>query len=132
MSRSTPDIIDVTPDPRPGVRTTPAGTVIHGVRCTAPDCRYPSPFVRERCPVCGARVEPDDFGPFGRIWSSTVVRVPTPGRTPPYVLAYVDLADGPRILSHVVGPTSSPQPGTDVRLTGRTSEGDLEVEVIDR
>jgi uncharacterized OB-fold protein len=52
------------------------------------------------------------------------VRVPVPGRTPPYGLAYVDLDDGPRILAHAPG---TPDVGARVRLAPKTPDGDLAV-----
>lgn len=69
------------------------------------------------------------FGPGGIVWSSTVVRVPVPGRTPPYTVAYVDLDDGPRVLCHVDGLTNRPPVGHRVRLCGTTADGDLLVEI---
>lgn len=65
------------------------------------------------------------FGPEGVVWSATVVRVPLPGRAPPYGLAYVDLDDGPRVLAHVQGETVPI--GARVRLRGVTRHGDPEV-----
>jgi uncharacterized OB-fold protein len=59
------------------------------------------------------------------------VRVPVPGRTPPYGLAYVDLDDGPRLLAHVHQPdddgadTARLAPGTRVSLIGATDVGDV-------
>lgn len=67
------------------------------------------------------------FGPGGSVWSSTVVRVPIPGRTPPTVMAYVDLDDGPRVLCHVGSAVERLPIGSRVQLVGMTSHGDLEV-----
>jgi hypothetical protein len=58
------------------------------------------------------------------VFAATVLRVPVPGRTPPYGLAYTDLDDGPRILAHVDPPDRALSPGTRVRLIGTTPEGD--------
>lgn len=117
-------------DPRP--RTTPHdnGARVTGVRCTA--CAYPAAFARVRCPRCGSEVTPAMFGPGGVVWASTVVRVPVPGRTPPYGLAYVDLDDGPRVLAHVLADDDvhTPAPvGARVRLVDRTRDDDLQVEL---
>jgi uncharacterized OB-fold protein len=57
-----------------------------------------------------------------------VFRVPLPGRDPPYVLAYVDLDDGPRVLAHVPGPAERVPVGSRVRVAGRSELGDLTVE----
>lgn len=79
------------------------------------------------------------FGPSGTVWSSTVVRVPVPGRTPPYGLAYVDLDNGPRVLAHVADPgtdtgtdpgTERVPPGTRVTIVGETLDGDVLVAVV--
>ena len=98
-----------------------------GLRCA--HCGAAAAFIWPRCPDCGGSAEPAEFGPDGRVWSSTVVRVPVPGRTPPYALVYVDLDDGPRVLAH----TGSGDPvaiGTRVRLRGTDDAGDLQVEVL--
>lgn len=83
-----------------------------------------------RCMRCNGPLNEATFGPRGRIWSSTVVRVPVPGRTPPYALAYIDLDDGPRVLAHVVGAVDRPTVGAIVRVAGQTADGDLAVEVV--
>jgi uncharacterized OB-fold protein len=61
----------------------------------------------------------------GTVWASTVLHVELPGRTPPYALAYVDLADGPRVLGHVAGEPRRLRSGTRVELAGVSSDGDL-------
>src|SRR5688572_4991891 len=106
-------------DPRPVVVLDRARPLVQGVRCTR--CRYPTTEPLGRCPVCGGPTEPDAFGPGGTVFSATVLRVPVPGRTPPYGLAYVDLDDGPRILAHVRGSNEEAlAPNDRVELTGTT------------
>jgi acetyl-CoA C-acetyltransferase len=61
------------------------------------------------------------------VWSSTVVRIAVGDRHPPYGLAVVDLADGPRILAHLADDKTLP-PGTSVEVTGSTADGDVLVE----
>jgi uncharacterized protein len=52
-----------------------------------------------RCPRCRGEVEAALFGPAGTIWATTRVHVPAfAGDEVPYVLAYVDLDEGPRVL----------------------------------
>ena len=99
---------------------------IAGLRC--PACGEVAAFDWPRCPACRSGVEPASFGPDGTVWSSTVVRVPVPGRTPPYALAYVDLDDGPRVLAHVTGP--GVPIGGRVRLTAPSPDGDVTVEAL--
>ena len=113
-------------DPRPQVVGTDDGPAVAGVRCTA--CGHPSAFPRPRCPACRGPVVPALFGPTGRVWSSTVVRIPVPGRTPPYALAYVDLDDGPRVLAGAEGDAALAM-GTPVRLLPADPAGDVRVAV---
>jgi uncharacterized OB-fold protein len=117
-----------TPDPRPRVVARPeGGGLVEGRRCTA--CGEVAAFAWPACPACGGPVEPARFGPEGTVWSATVVRIPVPGRTPPYGLAYVDLDGGPRVLAHTGGPVPI---GARVRLVpGEGDDGDdVRVEVI--
>jgi uncharacterized OB-fold protein len=105
------------PDPRPRVvAEATGGSLVEGRRCTS--CGEVTAFAWPACPACAGPVEPARFGPEGTVWSATVVRIPTPGRTPPYGLAYVDLDDGPRVLAHIGGAhTAEAVPiGTRVRL----------------
>lgn len=72
------------------------------------------------------------FGPSGTVFSSTVVRVPIPGRTPPYVVAYLDLDGGPRIVAHVTGPLPHAiAVGARARIVGTNNEGDVLIEAVD-
>jgi uncharacterized protein len=80
------------------------------------------------CPECGGPLAMAEFGPYGTVWSATVVRVSVPGRTPPYGLAYVDLDQGPRVLAHVPGATERLAVGSRVTVSGATDEGDIVVE----
>ena len=109
-------------DPRPVVQQ---GRVL-GVRCTA--CRYPSPQPVLRCPVCFAEVAPDEFGPEGTLWSSTVVHLKVGVHRPPFALAYVDLDDGPRVLAHLQRAERVPS-GARVCVTGAV-DGDVLVEEV--
>lgn len=115
------------PDPRPVVTPHERKQLLEGWRCGA--CGHPSLWSSPRCPICGESMTKATFGPQGTVWSSTVVRVPVPGRTPPYAMAYVDLDDGPRILAHVAGPAERLPIGSTVRLVASNAEGDVMVEV---
>lgn len=103
--------------------------MVEGVRCSA--CGYPAAQPLPRCPLCGAPVARESFGPEGRVWSSTVVHVPLPGREVPYGLAYVDLDDGPRVLAHSEAATPLPI-GARVQLAGMSRDGDVIVAAIER
>ena len=119
-----------TPDPRPSVSVVGIESRVTGFRCAT--CGLPSLWASPRCASCGGRPEPTTFDGWGLVWSSTVVRVPVPGRTPPYSLAYVDLHDGPRILAHMVldGEPRRTMPGTPVRVVRLDDAGDVLVEVV--
>ena len=73
------------------------------------------------------------FGPEGTVFSSTVLHIPTEGRTGPTILAYVDLDNGPRLLAHVVDSSvgCEPLPGSRTCLVGYTQQGDPAVTAID-
>lgn len=124
--------MSTTPDPRPAVVGADASRGIVGRRCAS--CAHPLLWAPPRCPECGGEPQEAVFGPSGTVWSSTVVRVPVPGRTPPYGLAYVDLDDGPRVLAHVADAgaetgTERVPPGTRVTIVGETLDGDVLVAV---
>lgn len=110
-------------DPRPELVKRDGCILLAGSRCA--DCGHPMSVAPPRCPVCGhPTMLPDAFGPKGTVFSSTVLRIPVPGRTPPFTLAYVDMDDGPRILAHVDGPDEPLVPGSGVMLSGWSEHGD--------
>ncbi|WP_420637970.1 Zn-ribbon domain-containing OB-fold protein [Candidatus Poriferisocius sp.] len=110
-------------DPRPELAVRDDAVVLVGSRCHR--CGHPMATSPPRCPVCGHEVmAPADFGPAATVFSSTVLRIPVPGRPPPFTLAYVDVDDGPRILAHVHGPDEALVPGCRVRLAGWNGHGD--------
>lgn len=119
----------VSVDPRPTAESGTNGAWrVTGRKCRS--CGKASAFAWPRCPACRGEVAPAAFGPDGTVWSSTVVRIPVAGRTPPYALAYVDLDDGPRILAHVVDADGAAAPiGGRVRLVSPSTDGDLRVQV---
>jgi len=113
------------PDPRPQVVPEGDGWAVTGVRC--PACGYAAAGPRRRCPACCCAVTDARFGPGGTVWSATVVRVPVPGRAPPYAVAYVDLdGHGPRILAHTAGEHALPI-GARVALAASSASGDVQV-----
>lgn len=116
------------PDPRPTIRDDAEAPTLDGSTCRS--CGLHTLSTAERCPDCRGELNATSFGPHGLVWSSTVVRVPVPGRTPPYPMSYVDLVDGPRVLCHLTGPAEAAPVGAAVRLCGATPEGDLMAEVV--
>lgn len=114
-------------DPRPELEEREGQVLLTGSRCE--DCGHPMAVVPPRCPVCGSdAMAPATFGPGGTVFSSTVLRIPVPGRTPPFTLAYVDVDDGPRILAHVDGSDEALVPESRVALSGWTELGDPAVQ----
>lgn len=77
---------------------------------------------RDFCPSCGS----DDveggvpLATTGTVYSFTVVRQAPPGRETPYSLAYIDLADGVRVLAQVTGDPDALHIGAPVCLDIRT------------
>jgi uncharacterized OB-fold protein len=73
-------------------------------RCT--DCDVVVWYPRSTCPRCGATdLGWETMSGEGTIYSFSIARR-TPGswgKVTPYVLAYVELAEGPRVMTNVVG-----------------------------
>lgn len=55
------------------------------------------------CPACASAEEPDqvNLSTSGTVYSYTVVRQAPPGVEVPYVLAYVDLPEGVRVMAQI-------------------------------
>jgi uncharacterized protein len=72
-------------------------------RCT--DCGHHQFYPRPFCLACGSRqVGWAEVRGSGSVYSMTTVRVRVhPQLPPPYVVALVDLDEGPRLLTNVVG-----------------------------
>ncbi len=116
-------------DPRPELVMRDGLVLLRGSRCE--NCGYPMVTTPPRCPVCGhGSMAPTTFGPGGTVFSSTVLRIPVPGRTPPFTLAYVDMDGGPRILTHVEGADEALAPGRRVKLSGWNHHGDPTVQEL--
>ncbi len=110
-------------DPRPELVQQDGRVLLVGSRCD--ECHYPLAVSPPRCPMCSSdSMGAATFGPAGTVFSSTVLRIPVPGRTPPFTLAYVDIDDGPRILAHVDGADEAVAPESRVALSGWSEHGD--------
>jgi uncharacterized OB-fold protein len=77
-------------------------------RCT--DCTNtyfpPRPF----CPKCGSRkVEVFKASGKGALHSYVIHHRPAPGFTPPYSIAVVELEEGPRMMTNIVGVPQTPE-----------------------
>jgi uncharacterized OB-fold protein len=67
-------------------------------------CRHtyfpPRPF----CPKCASRkVSVVKAGGKGKLFSYVIHHRPAPGFTPPYAIAVVELDEGPRMMTNIVG-----------------------------
>ena len=77
-------------------------------RCT--DCGHicfpPRPF----CPACASRaVEVFAASGRGRLFSYVINHLPSPGFTPPFAIAVVELEEGPRLMSNIVDCPQTPE-----------------------
>lgn len=96
-----------------------------GQRCAACGTTvYPA---QECCSACGDmdRLEPAALSSRGSIYAFSEVRVPRPDRPDPYVLAFVDFPEGPRVLGRVEGEASALEVG-DVVETVFARADDIE------
>jgi uncharacterized protein len=99
-----------TPSPQPDLETQPfwdataRGSLVIP-RCTA--CEALVWYPRSFCPQCGSRkTEWLDMCGRGVVYSYTVVRRsrgPLFAEATPYVIGYVELEEGPRVLTNIVG-----------------------------
>jgi uncharacterized protein len=74
------------------------------------DCRHtyfpPRPF----CPKCASRqVSVIKAAGAAKLHSYVIHHRPAPGFTPPYAIAVVELAEGPRMMTNIVGCPQTPE-----------------------
>jgi uncharacterized OB-fold protein len=89
---------------------------LRGSRCSA--CGTATFPIREFCAACNSDVLPEHvpLATDGTIYSYTVIHQAPAGRKTPYALAYVDLADGVRVLAQVDGAQEALHIGMPVSL----------------
>ncbi len=77
-------------------------------RCDACDHTYfpPRPF----CPECSSR-DVSVFGASGRatLYSYVINHLKSPGYTPPFAIAVVELEEGPRMMSNILDCDQTPE-----------------------
>ena len=79
-------------------------------RCV--DCREPYFYPREICPACGsANVEWFTASGRATLYSYVINHRPAPGfeAEAPYAIAVVQLAEGPRMMTNIVGGPNTPE-----------------------
>lgn len=80
---------------------------------------YPRPF----CLACNGELAWVPLSGRGQVHSQTVVRVPVlPGLEPPYVVAIIELEEGPRFLAAVEGPVGATAIGDRVEIAWRSRD----------
>jgi len=70
------------------------------------DCSHAQLYGRDRCVICRGPVSWEEASGKGRVYSFTVIRqnYSRPFSTMiPYVVALVDLTEGPRVMTNIVG-----------------------------
>lgn len=91
---------------------------IKGYVC--PRCHWVDFLSTKTCPRCRCEMSETAFQGRGKITTFTVIRYPPEGfeQEAPYVVALIDLDDGPRVIGRVDGRPELLQAGTPVTSTG--------------
>ncbi len=98
------------PIPTPETKHFWEGTVVGELRLQCcDDCRHiyfpPRPF----CPKCASRkVSVITSSGKAKLYSYVIHHRPAPGFTPPYAIAVVELDEGPRMMTNIVGCPQTP------------------------
>jgi len=93
-------------------------TQLEGYACIK--CKWSDVFPVQICPRCHSPTSHTVFQNVGQIASFTVVRYPPQGfeKESPYVVALIDLQNGPRVMARVSALPENLQMGERVRFTG--------------
>jgi uncharacterized protein len=94
------------------------------------DCGHHQFYPRPLCLACESRaLEWAPSSGRGIIYSLTVVRVPvTPDLVPPYYLAIIELTEGPRMLTNILGQRA--RIGDRVSVAWREREGQPDLPIF--
>lgn len=100
-------------------------TTISGVSC--PKCQWSDFYKAQICPRCLTALADASFPGEGRIVTFTVIRYPPVGfeEQAPYVVAIIDLNNGPRIVGRINAKEDEVKIGSNVNLA-REAAGALE------
>jgi uncharacterized OB-fold protein len=90
-------------------------------------CKWSDVFKVQTCPRCHGPTSHTIFQDEGQIASFTVVRYPPQGfeKESPYIVAIIDVKDGPRLMARVLASEESLKVGQAVRFAG-SKNGALE------
>jgi len=100
-------------------------TALSGVLC--PKCKWADFFKAQVCPRCLTSLADSSFPGQGRIVTFTVIRHPPIGfeDQAPYVVAIIDLKDGPKVVGRVNNKPEEVKIGAEVEFA-RQAAGALE------
>ena len=95
-------------------------------------CDWSDVLADDICPKCGSHVTKASFSGQGKIDTFTVIRYPPEGfeKEAPYVVALIDLDQGPRVIARIVDASEDLQLGQTVFFS-KVSNGCLEFKVKD-
>lgn len=101
---------------------------IKGSSC--PKCNWSDIFAVDVCPRCQSQVKEASFSGRGKVVTFTVIRYPPEGfeKEAPYVVAFIDLENGPRVIGRIVEESEDLQIGQAVFFL-TMSNGALEFKV---
>lgn len=123
----------IPPEPTISPETAPYWKAARERRLVIPRCRACAKthfYPRGICPFCYATdLEWIEASGKGTIYSFSHMRV----GDPPYVMAFVTLAEGPTMMTNIIG--SEPEKlaiGDDVKLTFMASEGETPYPVFEK
>jgi uncharacterized OB-fold protein len=87
-------------------------------------------FAVDVCPRCQSQVKEAWFSEHGKVVTFTVIRYPPEGfeKEAPYIVAFIDLENGPRVIGRIVGGSEGLQIGQAVSFL-TMSNGALEFKV---
>ena len=99
--------------------------IMLGFSCTR--CDWSGVLAVEICPKCGSQVKQASFSGEGKIDTFTVIRYPPEGfeRESPYVVALIDLVQGPRVIARIINVSENLVIGQNVFFS-KVSNGCLE------
>jgi uncharacterized protein len=101
-----------------------------GSRC--PDCHTIVFPAKDFCPKCHSESDQATvvLSEHGTVFSYTVVHQAPAGRRTPYVLAYVDLEDGVRVMAQIDHPPANVRLGMPVKVDIRQVSQDAEGPIV--
>jgi uncharacterized OB-fold protein len=96
----------------------PTPQEIKGYFC--PKCGWADFFATSNCPRCHSEIKEGPLPDRGKVATFTIIRYPPLGfeQEAPYVVALIDLDNGPRVIGRIAGTPELLQIGTHVTLTG--------------